>query len=304
MALPITNPKFVPKLDLSPDDLESLTVTGLGTSCTPALLKTGWKKLATANIGVGFASDNSRILTTNLFLLGKLHKSSTECTTVSAAKFWPGVNQNIEIRLPLDNLNVFPFDASLQSGLVSSSAVEHEIFDTEKDLPVSPEDFRAAGGGGFTLRAFTHMTAGSWMKLQIALYPLAKDKLLETFPYASNILFPGLLLTSKNITVLPNATKDYGYPFYPFLQKGRPDIPFPQMPSFDLRSKIASLLQTGVAPKLAKDATYLAAKWEKLKELKEKGEDSLTSSTTTAAIWPDALPSPGPQGDNSDLEGM
>ena len=144
MAPPITHPKFVPKLDLSPDDLESLTVTGLGTSCTPALLKTRWKQLATANIGVRFGSDNSRILTTNLFLLGKLHKSSTECTTVSAAMFWPGVNQNIEIRLPLDNLNIFPFDPSLQSGLVSSSTVKH-FFDTGKDLPVSPEEFRAAG---------------------------------------------------------------------------------------------------------------------------------------------------------------
>ena len=68
------------------------------------------------------------------------------------------------------------------------------------------------------------------------------------------------------------------------------------MPSFNLHSKIAPLLQT--------DATYLAAKWEKQKELKEKGENSLTSSTTIAAIWPDALPSLEPQGNNSDLEGM
>lgn len=303
---PIAHPKLQPKLDLSPDDLEALAVNGFGPSCTPTLIRTGWKQLATGNIGVALAADNKRVLSANLFLLGKLHKQETEYLAVSAAKFWPKVDQKIELRFPFDKLQIFPFDATMQSGLVDSTGVEHEVFNTGTNLPVTPEEFLEAGGSGFTLRAFTHMTSGAWLKLQIVIYPSGKSRLLETFPYALNPDFPALLLASKHITMLPNAAKDFGCPFYPFLLKGRGDSPFPQMTTFDIRSKMASLLQTGRTPKLAKDASYLNDKWERLKEKKETGEESLTGSSTAAALWPDALPSPAlsPQEDGSDLEGM
>jgi len=303
---PVTHPGLQPKLDLSPDDLEALSVNGFGPTCTPTLMKTGWKKLATGNIGIALASDNKRILAANLFLLGRLHKLETDCLSVSAAKFWPGIDPKIELRFPFDKLDIFPFDSTLQSGLIDGSAAEHEIFNTSTGLPVSSADFIEAGGSGFTLRAFAHMTAGVWLKLQIVLYPMAKVKLLESFPFASNVDFPGLLLTSKSITMLPNATKDYGLPFYPFLLKGRPDASFPQMSTFDLRSKMAALLLTGSTPKLAKDAAYLGAKWDKLKDLGDKGEESLTCSSTSAPAWPDARPTPplDSRDESSDLEGM
>ena len=66
---PVTHPGLQPKLDLSSDDLEALSVNGFGPTCTPTLTKTGWKKLATGNIGIALASDNKRILSANLFLL-------------------------------------------------------------------------------------------------------------------------------------------------------------------------------------------------------------------------------------------
>jgi len=303
---PINHPQLQPKLDLSPLDLEKLSVNGLGTSCTPTLIKTGWKQLITANIGVALGADNSRILSANLFLLGKLHKHPTDYTAVSAAKYWPNVDPKIEIRFPLDKMDVFHFDATLQSGLVNCTAIDHEIYNTGTDLPMSPEDFRAAGGGAFTLRAFAHMTTAVWLKLQLVLYPMGKSALLETFPFAMNPWFPGLILVSKSITMLPHAPNDYGLPFSPFLLKGRPDAPFPQQSSFDLRSKISALLQTGITPKLSKDATYLNAKWKKMEELKERAEDSLSASSTAAATWPDALPSPEPGADpeDSESEGM
>ena len=303
---PIAHPMLQPRVDLGPEDLEALAVTGFGPTCTPTLIKTGWKQFVTANIGVAMSANNNRILSANIFLLGKLHKSATECTAVSAARFWPNVDPKIELRFPFDKMHIFPFDASLQSGLVDSSAVEFEIYNTGTDLPMSPEDFKAAGGSSFTLRAFAHMTTAIWLKLQLVLYPLGKEALLDTFPFAHNVNFPGLLLVSKNVTMLPNSTKDYGLPFAPFLLKGNPDAPFPQAPSYELRAAISALLQTGVTPKLSKDATYLAAKWTKMKDLKEKAEDSLTSSSTSAATWPDALPSPSPSEDaeDSELEGM
>lgn len=97
---PIAHPKLQPKCDLSPDDMEALAVKGFGPSCIPTLLKTGWKQLVTATLGVSFAANNTRILATNLFLLGKLHKNPTECTTVAATKFWPSVDPRIELRFP------------------------------------------------------------------------------------------------------------------------------------------------------------------------------------------------------------
>jgi len=63
---------------------------------------------------------------------------------------------------------------------------------------------------------------------------------------------------------------------------------------------MSALLQTGVTPKMSKDASYLASKWQKLREL-----GSLSASSTVAATWPDALPSPDPESvqEGSDLEG-
>ena len=214
------------------------------------------------------------------------------------------MDPKIELRLPLDKLQQFMFDATLHSGYVDSSAVPHEFVNTDTDSPVSLDEFKALGGSGFCLRAFTHMMTGIWLKLQIGIYPMAKADLMETFPYAKNVLFPGLQLVSRNISMLPSAKMDYGLPFLPFVQKGS-DAPFPQVSSFAIRTAMTALLQTGVTPKMSKDASYLANKWQKLRELGTKGEDSLTASSTAAATWPDALPSPDPDlvHEGSDLEG-
>ena len=300
----ISHPSLTPKTDLSPDDMEMITVKGLGSSCIPGLLKSGWKNLATGTIGLNLAADNARVLTANLYLLGRLHKTDQECTSAPVSKFWPNMDPKIELRLPLDKLQQFMFDATLHSGYVDSSAVPHEFVNTDTDSPVSLDEFKALGGSGFCLRAFTHMTTGIWLKLQIGIYPMAKADLMETFPYAKNVLFPGLQLVSRNISMLPSAKMDYGLPFLPFVQKGS-DAPFPQVSSFAIRTAMTALLQTGVTPKMSKDASYLANKWQKLRELGTKGEDSLTASSTAAATWPDALPSPDPDlvHEGSDLEG-
>lgn len=302
----VSHPRFEPRVDLTPENLESIAVNGLGSSCTPALIKTGWKKLATGNIGIALAADNARVLAANLYLLGRLHKAEHEFTAAPAAKIWPSLDPNIELRLPLDKLHQFLFDASLQSDYIDSSAIDHEFVNTDTDAPISAGEFKAMGGSGFCVRAFAHMTTGIWLKLQIGIYPLAKEDLLKTFPYARNPVFPGLQLVSKNITMLPNSPYDYGLPFLPFILKGS-DAPFPGTSSFALRSAMAALLQTGTAPKMSKDGSYLAAKWNKLKELgNEKGEASLTASSSPAATWPDARPSPPPRVsvDESDPEGM
>ena len=301
----ISHPLLQPKTDLSPNDMELIAVNGLGSSCIPGLLRTGWKNLATGNIGLNMAADNTRVLAANLYLLGRLHKTDQECTSAPISKFWPNITSKIELRLPLNKLQQFSFDATMQSNYIDSSAIDHELVDTETNSPVSLDDFKSLGGSGFCLRAFAHMATGIWLKLQIGIYPMAKADLLETFPYAKNALFPGLQLVSRNISMLPSAKADYGLPFLPFVQKGS-DAPFPPVSSFAIRTAMTTLIQTGVTPKMSKDASYLASKWQKLEELGAKGEDSLTPSSTAAASWPDALPSPEPSTahDESEHEGM
>ena len=88
---PIAHPMLQPRVDLGPEDLEALAVTGFGPTCTPTLIKTGWKQFVTANIGVAMSANNYRILSANIFL----HKSATECTAVSAARFWPNVERRL-----------------------------------------------------------------------------------------------------------------------------------------------------------------------------------------------------------------
>ena len=304
MSKTISHARLAPQLDLAPEDLEALAVDGLGSACTPALEATGWKKLVTGIIGVTLASDNARVLGINFYLLGRLHESPDACTTVLAKKYWPSAKPSLEIRFTFIDLNIFKFDSSLQSSLVDSSAVNFEVYDPETMETLTAEEFHEAGGGYFCLRAFCHMTTAVYFKLSMVLYPESKQTLLENFPYARNAMFPGLKLLEQESAILPNADKLYGLPFYPFILKGRRDAPFPQSTSFNLRDKIGALLKTGCTPKLARDAEYLATRWQRLSEKGDKGEDSLTKPSTTAAAWPTTQPSPSPQAERTDQEGM
>jgi len=304
MSKTISHAKLTPKLDLGPEDLETLAVDGLGSACTPALEATGWKKLVTGIVGVTMGSDNARILSINFYLLGRLNESPNACTTVLAKKFWPGVKPSLELRFTFLDLNIFKFDSCLQSGLVDSSAINFEVYDPETTETLTVEQFRQAGGGLFCLRAYCHMTTAVYFKLSMVLYPEAKQALLETFPCARNAMFPGLKLLEQESAILPNADKLYGLPFYPFIIKGRRDAPFPEGTSFDLREKIGALLGTGCTPKIARDAEYLSSRWQKLLEKGDKAEDSLTKPSTAAATWPTTQPSPSPHPESRDQEGM
>ena len=292
MSKKIAGERLKPKTDLFPSDLDALAVDSFGPKCSALLRKTGWRDLAAGFIGLALGSDNRRVLLTNIYLVGRLHKSEQAVTTVKASKFWPKVPAHVELRLPLENLAVFSFDGSLQSELVSSAGLSYETWDPESEITIPKEDFIKMGGGEFTMRIFAQMTAPSWCKISFALLPIKKEELLKLFPYAKNPLFPWIRVESVEVALLPNADKLYGLPFSPLVQKGKKDEPFPVFPSFEWREKIACLLQTAVAPRWVPDGLKLDNKLKKLTELEDKAEGSLVPAGSLALLFPDALPSP------------
>lgn len=301
----ITSNSFTPKLDLSSEILEKYAVNGFGESCTPTLRSHGWTDATAGGIlGLTLGSDNLRVLAANLYLLGGIHAGPEDVTKRLATLYWPKVKPTIELRLPLNDLKKFRFDGTLQSDLLDSSLINHEFVDSETKASLSPDQFAEAGGSGFTLKAFCHMKDKLWFSLALVLFPLPKEELLETFPYAADNCFPGLNLLSVDVKLMPNAPDEYGLAFMPLLMKGNREGVFPKGICFAIRDKASSLLQTGRTPRFARDITSLLNKWKKLEGLGDKAQDSLVPPTTPAKAWPSALPSPDQPGGEAEPEGM
>ena len=303
MSKRISGERLKPKTDLLPADLDPLEVESFGPPCARVLRKTGWRDLAAAFVGLTLGPDNRRVLLTNFFLIGRLHEDETQVTSLKASKFWPKIADSIELRIPFNDLGVFTFDGGLQSALVASEALDHEFYDTEKDVTVPDDEFVKLGGGGFTMRAFAQMTTSSWCRVTFALLPISKDILVDSFPYCLNTLFPWMKAEIKEIAILPNADKLYGLPFYPLIHKGRREEAFPVFPTFEWREKVAMLLQTAVSPRLVPDGLKLLTKLKKLKDLGEGAEGSLVPGSNPAKPWPAALPSPVLEEDSSVSDG-
>lgn len=288
----ITGSRFEPLVDLGPDDLSELSVPGFGQPSQPTLRRHGWNGGCAGIVGLALAADNLRVLSANFYLLGSLHDTPTAYTALKTQKIWPSSPASWELRLPLNELAVFRFDGSLQSGHVSSQALDFEVFDTAGNVTVPGDQVKRDGGGEFSLRALAHMTTSIYFKVTILILPLAAEAVNERFPFAKDTRLPGLKLASFEASLLPNASKKYGLAFLPLLQKGDASAPFPQAPSFGLREACCKLLQSGATAKVLGDVTRLEAK---LKRLDEKGAEELTSPTTPAPRWPDAKPSPSPE---------
>ena len=299
-AKKISGSKFEPLVDLGPDDLATLAVPGFGQPSQSALRRHGWNGGCAGIVGLALAADNLRVLSANFFLLGPLHETPTAYTALKAQKIWPTAPISWELRLPLDDLSIFRFDGSLQSGHVSSASLQFEVFDTARSCTVPGDQIKAGGGGDFSLRALAHMTTSIYFKVAILILPLAAEVVSERFPFAKDKHFPGLKLASFEASLLPNAAKKYGLAFLPLLQKGDADAPFPQAPSFSLREASSKLLQTGAMAKVISDLGRLEAK---LKRLEDNGAEELTAPTTPTPKWPDAKPSPSPEQQEESSEG-
>ena len=296
----ISGARFTPLVDLGPDDLNQLAVPGFGRPSQATLKRHGWNGGCAGTVGLALAADNWRVLSANFYLLGPLHESPTAYTALKAQKIWPAAPAGWELRLPLNDLSVFRFDGSLQSGFVSSQALEFEVFDTAINSTVPGDQVKKDGGGDFSLRALAFMTTAIYFKVQILILPLGAEVVNEQFSFALDKRFPGLKLASFETSLLPNAAKKFGLSFYPLLQKGDCDAPFPQSPSFPLREAVSKLLQTGATAKVMGDLAKLEAK---LKKLREKGTDELSHPATPAPRWPDAQPSPSPDQSDENSEG-
>ena len=254
-----------PKVDLNPSDLEKISVPGFRKAAGQVLESFGWIGLAAVTVGLSFAGNNKRVLETNFFLHRKLFEDKTQCWSARAARFWPDTPETYELRIPFDDLGAFRFDGDLCSGLVLSQAISFKIFNTEENTEVPLEAFRDDGGGDFVLRAFVHMKTTIWCKVIMSLIPWDKDRLLETYSYATDRRFPCLRVTSFEAAILPNSSKAFGLPFYLLLQKGSKDKDFPSMSSFEIWKKVHQLLQKGLVPRITREKVRRANRkiWEK-----------------------------------------
>lgn len=305
MTRTLTSTALTPKVDLTPDELESFSVNSFGATNSPLLRSLGWSGTTAGGIiGLALAADNARVLSANFFLLGRVHAAAEGFASQPATKFWPKAKSSVELRFPLDDISSFRFDGRLQSTIMEGTALNHEIYDSDTKASLTPAQFAEAGGGPFSLKAFCHMKTKLWFALTIALFPKSKEELISSFPYADNACFPGLNLFSMDVKMMPNAPSEFGLAFMPLLQKGNKDAVFPPNKSFALRQAVAALLQTGKTPKLARDGSSLFNKWTRLSALGDEAEASLEPPTTAALRWPDALPSPAAPAPGADAEGM
>lgn len=280
----IASAYFNPAVPLSADAAEDLAVAGLGTSCLRDLKNRGWLGLATGFIGIPFFSDNRRLQDAKFFLAGNPH-ADDEGLTFKAKKLFQNADKELTITFKFHDLSLFDFRSSLVSQYRDASDCNWTAAHPSKEDELSLQEFYDLGGCDFSVRAFALMTTKIYFNLYLVLYPRGVDDLFSEFPFAADSGFPGQLLVSYSIPLLPNADIRWGLAFFPFLLKGDAKKPFSPNLSFPIREAVACLLQTGVAPTLADSKESLLKAWAPL--AKEDGAARI-SNPVPPFRWPDA----------------
>ena len=280
----ISSTYFKPIAQLTSQITEDLSVKGLGSACLPDLKDRGWTGLAAGYIGIPFYSDNKRLQDAKFFLAGNPH-GDEEYLQFKAKKFFQNADPDLTIAFKFKDLSLFEFGSTLTSDYRDSSDVNWAAFHPSKELDLSLPEYSDLGGCDFSIRAYAIMTTKIYFNLYIMIYPRGEDSLFLEFPRAAEPGFPGQLVVTYSIPLLPNADIRYGLAFYAFLLKGDPKREFAKDLSFPVRNAISSLLQTGLAPNSADSKESLLKLWEPLAG--EKGTTAAISASTPF-LWPDA----------------
>jgi hypothetical protein len=159
--------------------LNSLVVKGGVEAIDPALKRlVAWNGSDPVCCPVTNIKEDGTINTTRWALLGSLDKNPR----LLASNLFSGVDKDIVITIPIDDLKIFEFKDTNASHWIESSELQAVIYDKAGKKELSEEEAQAKGIGAFCIRTVlqpdSHATALMWM----GLVPLSKEELRTKLP--------------------------------------------------------------------------------------------------------------------------
>ena len=271
---------FKGREELNISDFRKLAVEGFNKE-NLRLLLTDWSGEVIGVVAIALSNDNRRVTDASFHLMGNL------CTDkrVSANKYWD-LPEQTSLSFSIPDCAVFKFtNGNMVSELLDGGSIEHSFYVGEEPLEQGeyPEALL-----GFTIRAHVIPTRENYAKLNIILFPLAKDLLLTNHPLSTNPTFPGISVFSGEIPVFPSSatlplSKNWGCPVTPMVLPGMDLEDSSNIPKTPLvRAAIAQLLMKAVKPDAKASYQNLLPRWM---ELIEQGASKL-KDTPLELIWP------------------
>lgn len=249
-----------------------------------------WQGALMGHLTARLTNDNRRIDRLTFSLAGTIWN---EGFTAQASSFWEDA-EGISFSLPHLDMKIFSFsEGTMYSDLVDSSKLDLTWYrdGVEEDSVLISED----GVPGFTLRCFVVPNASPqplWAAIQIALYPIPKETLLESFPICLNPSFPGYKLFAANNFYIGFLTES----IFPDFKGSLPIMPCvisgddweeveAHPPTEDLRRAMAHTLRAVAKPEIRRGVKSMK---KSLEDLLAAGEQGLKAQPVDT-IWP--LPS-------------
>ena len=285
----ITSDDFSGDDSLDHDQLDKLLIAN--TVNAAQSLVSGWNKEDLLIVPcLTLNNTNSAVTNGTILLQGIIPKK-----TVSAARFFDNVDKTVQLSFGPFNANLFNFEGSLSSALLDSSLIDFSLTDKDgKDLGTPElEEFNF---GGFCLRVYVNpIPPVGWAKVDISLFPLKKEELLQEHPLAKDVRFPGIsvahpsgshMLAPRSADLFPE-TK-CGCPIAPALVAitSPTTTPF-SVPTVALKNALSVLMRTNIKPDNKRNVKFLLPRWA---EVLAKGAAGLLGCSPDH-IWPPSSPS-------------
>ena len=231
---------------------------------------------------VELSSDNEKVINANVVLKGFLSSDP-----VQAGKLWD-IEDAIGLKMKKIDLSLFVFNGSLQSELLDHSQIDYTFIRRRGGEEIDPVDIANLGFEGFSLRAYLIPNSSLTSKLLITIYPHPTDILIERYPEAENVKFPGIsageLDISMGIDVATILDEPVGSPIMPAIVPGSPFATVAIIPpASEIISRLATLLRTAIMPEIRSSKTALFNRFD---SIAERGVDNLKNMSLEVS-WPE-----------------
>jgi len=248
----------------------------------------GWTGEIIAYLALNMKPDNTAPADGTIILKGSIFNDRPHM--FGASKFFD-LKSPYEFLIENLDCSKFRFPGIMTSAFVDSS---HFSFWFRKDInspELSPEQAFAEGFPGFSLRAFlqpTGITTNTWLKINIQLYPLDLQSLLDSQPQASSASFPGITIYTETICLAAKTSdifpfRSFGMPVWPAIISSKPFTNNDPMPTTsNLIACISAILRAVVIPNAHLSHAVLLPRWA---AIKEQGAAGLKVNTLDI-LWP------------------
>ena len=255
---------------LCDSDVTKGEVNNYSNEVDTALSKFGWKGDAVASIILALNGNNTEVLESHLAIRGKPREREYR---IDAKKVWPEADEGVTLVVSAENLRSFKFTAGgMCSDYLDGSTAVHQFYSGDSRPKVLlAGDLLENEIGEFCLRVVCQLSKestaerGLWLAYTLLIFPGTAAELAAKGQVTSYPNWPGIKIAEGEMQFLPRPSKTWGCPIVPLLLPGTPLSQEPTIPAAAaLKTAIAGVMNSAVAPDSCKNVGSLQNKWAKL----------------------------------------